>query len=182
MCCNNDAWLLLKVQHHAFRPKREDQAVSVTYGKPYRTATYDRAVAALQALLKEEGPAQVYRACGDAVAYLERTIGSSTQAGPTDTQNDEPQRRKLLLSQEEAAEELGIGVSLFTQERNAGRIAVLRIGHRRLVPYAALQEYVKRRYEEQGFTLDEYATLVAPPIRSEPVRRTRGPNRPKNSI
>ena len=43
----------------------------MTYGKPYRTATHDRAVAALQALLKEEGPAQVYRACGDAVAYLQ---------------------------------------------------------------------------------------------------------------
>ena len=173
---------MLKVQHHASRPKREDQVLSVTYGKPYRTATYDRAVAALQALLTEEGPAQVYRACGDAVAYLERTIGSSTQASSTDTENNEPRRPKLLLSQKEAADELGIGLSLFMQERDAGRIAVLRVGHRRLMPYVALQEYVKRRYEEQGFTLGEYATLVAPPIKPEPVRRTRGPNRPKNGI
>ena len=30
----------------------------MTYDKPYRTATYDRAVAALQTLLQEEDPAQ----------------------------------------------------------------------------------------------------------------------------
>lgn len=72
----------------------------MAYGKPYRTPTYDRAVAALQALLNEEGPAQVYRACGDAVAYLEQTIsarGAFQQAVPKEKENGEPNERKLLL-------------------------------------------------------------------------------------
>jgi len=65
----------------------------VTYGKPYRTQTYDRAVAALQTLLKEEGPAQVYRACGDAVAYLQFAHSQFTQSGSASSEQERTSNR-----------------------------------------------------------------------------------------
>lgn len=69
------------------------------------------------------------------------------------------ERPRLMLSQEEAAEELGISQTFFTEERDAGRISVLSVGKRRLVPYAALVAYVRALCDEQGVPLDE-ATLV----------------------
>ncbi len=67
------------------------------------------------------------------------------------------QRPRLLLNQEEAADELGIGLTFFKEERDAGRISVVNIGRRQLVPYASLVAYVRRLCEEQGVPLDEMA-------------------------
>lgn len=70
------------------------------------------------------------------------------------------QRPPLAMSQEEAADELGIGITLFTQERDAGRIRALEIGKRRVVPYATLVWYLKQRCAEQGVPLDEMALAL----------------------
>jgi hypothetical protein len=70
------------------------------------------------------------------------------------------QRPPLLLSQEEAADELGIGITLFSEERAAGNIPTVEIGRRKLVPYVALVEYVKRLCAEQGVSLDDAALAL----------------------
>lgn len=67
------------------------------------------------------------------------------------------QRPPLLLSQEEAADELGIGVTFFAEVRDAQNIPTVVIGRRKLVPYAALVEYVRRICTEQGVSFDESA-------------------------
>lgn len=136
----------------------------MTYGKPYRTQTYDRAVAALQALFIEEGPTQVYRACGDAVAYLEQTISAREtvqQAAPKEGQNGEPKERKLLLSVKEAVALLPFSRATFERERRHGHIKVVYVGSRVFAPYLALEEYVRQLCEEQGVTFDDHtmATL-----------------------
>ena len=54
----------------------------------------------------------------------------------------------LLLSIDETAEQLRIGRSLLLQKIYSGEIASCRIGRRRLVSAAALQEYVEKLQAE----------------------------------
>lgn len=69
-------------------------------------------------------------------------------------------RPKLLLSQEEAADELGIGLTFFKTQRDAGYIPVVSVGRRQMVPYAALVAYVRRLCDEQGVSLDDDMALA----------------------
>ena len=117
----------------------------MTHSKPYRTATYDRAVAALQALLQEEGPAQVYRACGDAVAYLQKPATAPTTE-TTMKQLDGP----LLLDMKAAAKLLGMSTTYLYQLVVREEIASLKVGRRRKIPYQALHAYILQLGEQQG--------------------------------
>lgn len=66
-------------------------------------------------------------------------------------------RPKLMMSQEEAADELGIGLTFFRAQARAGYIPVVSVGRRQMVPYAALVAYVRRLCREQGVALDDMA-------------------------
>jgi hypothetical protein len=71
---------------------------------------------------------KVYRACGDAVAYLEQTIsarGAVQHAAPKDGQNEEPNERELLLSVKEAVALLPFSRATFERERRHGHIKVV---------------------------------------------------------
>jgi hypothetical protein len=70
-------------------------------------------------------------------------------------------RPKLMLSQQEAADEIGIGLTCFEDERDAGRIHVVHIGKRRLVAYAEIVRYVRTLYDEAGWPLDEIGLLAS---------------------
>lgn len=122
----------------------------MTHSKTYRTETYDCAVAALQTLLNEEGPAQVYRACGDAVAYLEQKTSPCRFAKEAmSVLQEAPRQQKLLLTIDEALPIMGgISLSTFQREVKLDRIQVVHLGRRVLVPMFALQDYVRRLSEE----------------------------------
>lgn len=51
---------------------------------------------------------------------------------------------KLLLTVDQAAERLSIGRSLFYARLLRGDVRSIKVGRRRLVPAAALDEFVKR--------------------------------------
>lgn len=120
----------------------------MTYSKPYRTATYERAVAALQALLQEEGPAQVYRACGDAIAYLQ-----TPAPPPTAETGIKMPDGPLLLDMKAAAKLLGMSTTFLYQLVLREEIASLKIGRRRKIPYQALHVYIFQLAEQQGVTI-----------------------------
>lgn len=56
----------------------------------------------------------------------------------------------LLLNVEEAAELAGIGRTILYERLLSGDIASVKIGRRRLVPRAAVEEYVQRLLSEQS--------------------------------
>ena len=141
----------------------------MTYSKPYRTATYDRAVAALQALLQEEGPAQVYRACGDAVAYLQRPTPVSTTEAVV-----KPPDGPLLLDMKVAAKLLGMSTTYLYQLVVREEIASLKVGRRRKIPYQALHAYILQLGEQQGVDI---TTDAVPGWEQQPTRSARIPKR-----
>jgi len=55
-----------------------------------------------------------------------------------------PLPERLLLTVEEAAEQLGIGRTLIYKLISSGEIESIRIGRLRRVPTAAIQEYARR--------------------------------------
>ena len=57
---------------------------------------------------------------------------------------------RLLLRPEECAAALGLGRSKIYELMAAGHIESLKIGRRRLVPSAAVLDFVRRQREEQG--------------------------------
>ncbi len=71
--------------------------------------------------------------------HVEDTIASQ-QAHPTPI--------KLLLTMDEAARALGLGVTSFYDLVMKKQIASIKIGRSRRVPIAALEEFVARQLEE----------------------------------
>jgi excisionase family DNA binding protein len=57
--------------------------------------------------------------------------------------------RRLLYSVEEAAQLLGIGRTFMFELVAAGQVASLKIGRRRKIPSAALDDYVRRLAADQ---------------------------------
>ena len=57
----------------------------------------------------------------------------------------DPRAPDRLLSVDEAASMLGLGRSLVYGELGAGRLRSVKVGRRRLVPAAALSEYIAAR-------------------------------------
>lgn len=88
-----------------------------------------------------------------------RTRGVKANRGQAAKPTVAPQaimpRPKLLLSQEEAAAELGIGLTFFEELRDNEQIHVLNVGRLRRVAYAELVRYVRTRYEQDGAPLDD---------------------------
>ena len=58
--------------------------------------------------------------------------------------------RTVLLTVDEACDQLRIGRSLLLQKLYANEIPSVRVGRRRLVPTSGLEEYVERLQAEQG--------------------------------
>lgn len=56
---------------------------------------------------------------------------------------------KLLLTVEEAAQALGLGRTVFYELMMRGKIASVKIGYARRVPFSALQAFVQELLEEQ---------------------------------
>lgn len=52
--------------------------------------------------------------------------------------------KKVCLSVEEARKSIGIGRELFYSEMNKGLIRSFKIGHRRFITHAALEEYIQK--------------------------------------
>jgi len=75
----------------------------------------------------------------EAVAQLASVLLAAARANEPD-----PAGPDRLLSVDEAARHLGIGRSAVYAELAAGRLRSLKIGRRRLVPSAAIAEYVSR--------------------------------------
>lgn len=88
-------------------------------------------------LLKEEGPAQVYRACGDAVAYLQQTPPTTETAERVERVETLPDG-PLLLDMKKAAERLGMSTTFLYPLVVRGEIASVKLGPRRKIPYWAL--------------------------------------------
>lgn len=63
----------------------------------------------------------------------------------TETTSPEP---RVLLTVEEAADQLSIGRTTMYALIKAGHIATVRVGHLRRVPTVALTEYVQRLAEQ----------------------------------
>lgn len=55
---------------------------------------------------------------------------------------------KLLHSVPEALETLSLGRTKFYEEVRAGRITIVKIGDRSLVPYSSLQQYIEAKIAE----------------------------------
>ncbi len=64
------------------------------------------------------------------------------------------QRRRLVLTVEEAAEDLGIGRTLMYALIRDGAVESVRIGRLRRVPAEALSDYVARLRETPGGRID----------------------------
>jgi excisionase family DNA binding protein len=60
----------------------------------------------------------------------------------------------LLLTIEDAYRRLGLSRTRFFRELRDGRIRYIRVGSKRLIPAAALQEYIDERGAEQLTALD----------------------------
>ncbi|MGQ0846131.1 MAG: excisionase family DNA-binding protein [Sporichthyaceae bacterium] len=69
---------------------------------------------------------------------------------PTTVASLPAQRRRLVLTVEEAADDLGIGRTLMYALIRDGAVESVRIGRLRRVPAEALSEYVARLRETPG--------------------------------
>ncbi|HEV3309326.1 MAG TPA: excisionase family DNA-binding protein [Chloroflexota bacterium] len=67
----------------------------------------------------------------------------------------------LLLSVDEAVLELGIKRTMFFAELGAGRIRSFKVGRRRLIPRAALQEWIDDRVAEGESEPDESPSVTS---------------------